>query len=214
MRRIRRVRSDDGSAAVEFAIIVPVLILFVIGVLEFSLVLRDYLGVSSSVRVGARIASSGAGSGPGCDDASPPTCTNRTTPSLAQAAADAIQRAGTAMPQNSIDEIWVYQANSSGFPGTATSQATSTCTTNCVRYIWVDSTSTTAGRFRYGSGSWDSRTINACINTSGAMAVGVYMKATHPFLTRVFVPSLSVSDRSVMMFEPLPNNQCLPSTHA
>jgi len=214
-RKSARAFADDrGASAVEFAILVPVLILFVIGILEFSLVLRDYLGVSSSVRVGTRVAASGAGSGPGCDDASPPVCTNRVTPALAQAAADAIQRAGTAMPQNSIDEIWVYQANANGFSGTATTQATATCTSNCVRYVWVDSTPTVPGRFRYSSGSWDSRTINACINTSSSMAVGIYMKATHNFMSKIFIPSITVSDRSVMMFEPLPNNQCLPNSHA
>jgi Flp pilus assembly protein TadG len=61
----RRGRGDGGATAVEFAIVVPVLFLLVIGMLEFAFVMRDYLAVSSSTRVGARIAATGANAGQG-----------------------------------------------------------------------------------------------------------------------------------------------------
>ena len=85
----------------EFAIVVPVLFLLVIGMLEFAFVMRDYLAVSSSTRVGARIAATGANAGQGTCPGLPIICVPGNVPALAQDAADAIQQAGTAMPQDS-----------------------------------------------------------------------------------------------------------------
>jgi hypothetical protein len=199
-----------------------VLLLVVVGIIEFAFVFRDSLSVSSSVRVGARVASSGAGAGDAvCESPLPPgatPCVGAEVPQLAQSAADAIQRAGTAMPQDLIDELWVYQANSYGFTTNWTTgteyttqdqMLTGTCSldTRCVRYRWNDA----SNRFRYAGGGWNSAGIDACIGQ--ADAVGVYMRATHPYFTGFFQTSISLSDRSVMSFEPLPSNICGPNEH-
>ena len=84
---------------------------------------------------------------------------------------------------------------------------TAGCNTACVKYRWVDS----QNRFRYVGGSWDYKLINGCIKD--ADAVGVYMKATHPMLTSWFFPSITLSDRTVMTFEPLPSGKCAPGAH-
>jgi hypothetical protein len=222
-----RVGSDRGVAAVEFAIIVPLLLLLILGILEFAFLMRDYLGVSSSVRVGTRIAATGAGAGPAVCPVPLPegvtSCAGTDTPQLAVSAANAIQRAGTAMPQDLVDEIWIYRSNASGFPAnayfssdpTATAGGTTNavfnnpanCTTACVRYRW----NPTKNVFEWRGGSWDSSRINGCIQN--ADSVGVYMKATHPFITGFFVPSLTIQDRSVMTFEPLPSGKCAPGAH-
>jgi Flp pilus assembly protein TadG len=47
---------DKGAAAVEFAIILPVLILFLFGIIELSILLFDNAMVNFSLRVGARTA--------------------------------------------------------------------------------------------------------------------------------------------------------------
>lgn len=206
-RPLRRGRGERGASAVEFAIVVPVLLLLVFGMLEFAFVLRDYLSVSSSVRVGARVASTGAGAGPGTCPGPPVICVPSGVPALAQAAADAIQQAGTAMPQNLIDNIWVYRANASGFPGAATTQTAADaagCSSDCVVFRWND----TIGRFVYQSGTWDSTTINACINSAQAQSVGVMMRATHPYLTGFFGSTITLRDRAVMKFEPLEIRSC------
>jgi hypothetical protein len=207
--RRRRGRGEDGAAAVEFAIVVPVLLLLVIGMLEFAFVMRDYLSVSSSVRVGVRIAATGAGAGPGTCPGLPVICTPGNTPALAQAAADAIQQAGTAMPQDFIQYVWVYQANTDGFPGSATTQAQADaagCATvaNCVVFKW----NKTLNRFLYDGGTWVSSTINACLNSPNAQSVGVFMRANHPYLSRLFGSSISLTDRAVMKFEPLATREC------
>jgi hypothetical protein len=214
MRRMRRkAGGDTGASAVEFALVVPVLLVLVFGIIEFGLVMRDYLSVASSVRVGARIAATGAGAGQGTCPGAPVVCVPSSVPALAQAGADAIQQAGTAMPQDLIQYIFVYDANAAGYPGSLTSMPTTTagCVSagNCVVFKWNQN----LDRFVYDSGTWSSSTINACINSASADSVGLYMKASHPYLTGFFGSTLTLQDRAVMKFEPLPAISCGSGQH-
>lgn len=56
MRIARLSKSERGAAAVEFAILLPVLILLIIGLIEFGLLYHDYLAVTHAAREGARMA--------------------------------------------------------------------------------------------------------------------------------------------------------------
>jgi hypothetical protein len=216
-----RRRDESGAVAVEAALITPILVLLVFGIIEFSFVLRDYGVVSSDVRAAARIASTGAGSGPGtCDPyAGAPPCLGTSSPALAQAAADAIQQEGSAMPPGNINYILVYEANLKGYPcttSTCTDSSTtmpSTCSgyTNCVRFTWQPTANSGAGAFRYANGSWDSSTISACFPgnaTNPLDRVGVYMNATHSMMTGLFGSSLTITDHASFDFEPLPTATC------
>lgn len=221
LRRLRR-RQQRGAVAVEAALVTPILILLVFGIIEFSLVMRDYVAVSSAVRVGARMASANPGAGTCATQV--PACSPATAPGVAELAANAIQQAGTAMPQNSIDYIFVYQANKSGYPapgGTAataipnntsstmpSSVAGCAAAANCVAYQWVDASS----KFVYQSGTWDTTQINACATTS--YTVGVYMHATHSYVSGLFGRTIGLGDRTVMKFEPLDAAHCLPGKHS
>src|SRR5262245_42685421 len=111
-RRVRRARTERGAVAIEAALVTPLLVLLVFGIIEMSLVMKDTVSVNSSVRVGARVASVSAGTGPGTCPTGPtaPPCTPAQAPALAQAAADAIQRSGTAMPKDSIEWVMIYEA--------------------------------------------------------------------------------------------------------
>ena len=205
-----RKRGERGAVAVEAALVTPILFLFVLGIIEMSLLMRDTVAVSSAVRVGGRVASVSAGAGPGICQASadPPPCSPVTTPALAQAAADAIQRAGSAMPKEQIDYILVYRANTQGYP-MPNGNTSISCYLDCVKYVWDDG----IGRFRYAGGTWASTTINACVNHANRMAVGVAMHANHPWITGLFGSGVTVEERTVMNFEPLPSEQCMPGTH-
>jgi hypothetical protein len=214
--RVRR-RDQGGAVAVEAALITPILCLLVFGIIEFAFVLRDYTVVSSDVRVGARIASTGAGDGPGTCDMSysgAPPCTPASSPALAQMAADAIQREGSAMPGNQINYILVYKANSSGYPGAdgnTSMPANCAGVASCVRFTWKQSANGGTGGFRYTDGSWNSSTISACFpgsQNSPLDRVGVFMNATHHMMTGLFGASLTISDRAVFDFEPLPTATC------
>jgi len=206
--RLRHARGDDGAAAVEFALVSLLLFTVLLGIMEFSLLMRDNVAISSAVRTGARIASAEAGGGAAScptTPSPPPPCSPTSAPKLAQDAADAVQRAGSAMPKDNVDEMWVYKANSSGLPGTATSLSSATCSSDCVKYVWVAAND----RFQYSSGTWTSTSIAACIGSSDA--VGVVIKAHHNYLFGMFGTSASMSDRAVMQFEPLPTDSCQAS---
>lgn len=204
-----RSRDQKGAVAVEAALVTPLLVLLVFGIIEMSMLMRDTVSVNSSVRTGARIASVSAASGPGTCPTGPsaPPCTPAQAPALAQAAADAIQRAGSAMPQDSIEWVMIYEAGANGFP---IGQTTLTCSSNCVTYTWNDANN----RFQYQAGSWNSTTaINACVNDANRDAVGVALRARHTWVSGLFGDGVEMTERSVMQFEPLPNDQCLPGHH-
>lgn len=54
MTRSRRVRDHRGAAAVEFALIVPIVILLLIGTVTTAMVYSNHLAVTNAVREGAR----------------------------------------------------------------------------------------------------------------------------------------------------------------
>ena len=55
--RARR-RTEDGAAALEFALVVPFLILLLVGMISTGQVYSDYLGAQNAVREGARYGAS------------------------------------------------------------------------------------------------------------------------------------------------------------
>ncbi len=216
-RARRRRRSERGAAAVELAIVTPVIMIVVFGIIEMSFVVRDYAAVTSDVRVAARLASASADAGPAAclGGADAPPCTPQSAPALAQLAADAIQRGGSAMPEDNIDYLLIYKANAQGYPGADGNQtmpATCGAISNCVRFVWSPS----LDRFRYAEGTWTSSTISACFPGTPANPldrVGVYLRATHRFLTNIFGSTMRVSDRAVMNFEPLATQNCGKGQH-
>ena len=210
-------RAESGAVAVEAALIFPLLVLLIFGMIEFAFVMRDYAGVANSVRVGSRVAATGAAAGPGVCETGPdaPVCTSTSSPVLAQEAADAIQRGGSSMPGDNINYMLVYRANSAGFPGSegnTTMPTTCSGTADCVQFNWRDS----LDAFRYQSGSWSSVSISACFPGSTANPmhrVGIYLDASHPMMTGLFGASIKLTDRAVMNFEPLPTQSCGANQH-
>jgi hypothetical protein len=212
-----RRRGESGAVAVEAALVVPLLCILVFGMIEFAFVMRDYASVSNSVRTGARIASTGADAGPGtCETgtAAPP-CTSTSSPALAQEAADAIQRSGSAMPPDSINYMLVYKANSAGYPGAESNRtmpANCTSTANCVMFTWRPA----LDAFRYANGTWTSTSISACFPGSATYPmdrVGIYLNATHKMMTGLFGSGLTLDDRAVLDFEPLATQSCGANQH-
>ena len=59
-KRRRRCRGDDGTAMVEGALVALPFFILLMGILEFGLFFKDYLGVSAAAGVGARTATTQA----------------------------------------------------------------------------------------------------------------------------------------------------------
>lgn len=181
--RWRRHPGDSGAAAVEAALIFPVLVLLAFGIIEMSLLMRDHVATTSLVRAGARTAS-----------ALP------RQPSMVADTVTAMERAGSALPKDSYEELWIYRATDDGYPvGNSGSDHFAVCATDCVRYAWNDAHDT----FTQVSGSWNPSSINACPGDPAAMSVGVYLRASHHFVTGLFGNAVQVSDFAVMKFEPV-----------
>ena len=65
MTAIRRKpgRTERGQSLVEFALVIPVLIILVFGIIDFGLALRAYISVTQATREGARFAAVGNDAG-------------------------------------------------------------------------------------------------------------------------------------------------------
>lgn len=194
----------------EAAITLPLLIVIAFGMIEVSLLLRDYVAATSFARSGARVAS--AEPRFGTETLNWGHRGDGTTSSFAQDAADAMQRASNTLPRGSIDFIRVYLPNRQGFPSqtvanwqTDTTSTFSSCPeATCVEYQWREGTGGNPGRFTYQSGDWDPRSINACIGESGVQSVGVFVQVTHDWILGFFDGgSTKVTANTVMRFEPL-----------
>ena len=57
--RCTEFRKQRGQATVEFALILPVFLLLLLGIMEFGLVFHEYLVVTHAAREGARVATLG-----------------------------------------------------------------------------------------------------------------------------------------------------------
>ena len=201
--------------ALEAALTFPILLLVLLGIIELTFLMRDHAVVVSDTRIGARVASTGADAGKGecAQGADAPPCVPESVPALAQEAADAVQRAGSAMPVDQIQHLLVYKANAEGYPGALTSMPAS-CdgVSDCVMFTWRKADD----KFRYHSGTWISSTINACFPgtvDNPLDRVGVALVARHKNFTGLFGSFVTLEDHAVMNFEPLEVQACKSGQH-
>jgi len=214
----RRARGERGAVALEAALTFPILLIILLGIIEFTFLMRDHAVVVSDTRLAARIASTGANAGIGTCETGPtaPPCVPANVPKLAQQAADSIQRAGSAMPVDQIQYLLVYKANAQGYPGTdGNTTMPSSCSgyASCVKFVWRPN----QNAFRYNSGSWDPKTISACFPGTGSNQldrVGIDLVAKHRNFTGMFGTYLTLEDHAVMNFEPLPTQFCASGAHS
>ncbi|MGZ4599882.1 MAG: TadE/TadG family type IV pilus assembly protein [Oryzihumus sp.] len=170
---------DRGAVAVEAAIITPVLIAFVFAVLEFGLVFKDSLSVSSAIRGGVRMASAEPRRG-----------------TFATDAASQVARGAAALDMSGFEALWVYKAQPDGTPvgGDATF---STCSA-CVKFTWNGT------GFTQTSSTWSALSQNACVGDPLHDSVGVYLAVRHQAITGMFFRSTDIRDHTVMNLEPVP----------
>jgi Flp pilus assembly protein TadG len=64
----RRVRSERGAELIEFALTLPLLLLLVLGIIEFGFLFQEYEVVTNATREGARIAALMPSAGYSTDD--------------------------------------------------------------------------------------------------------------------------------------------------
>ena len=203
----RRRASQRGAVAVETALVTPVLLVVLLGIVELPMLVRDYVAVTSAARTGARVAASEPGCTPSL--ATGVICPGADPAPFGQLAANAVDRNGSALPAESIRYILVYKANAQGYPGALSSMPTSCAgISSCLAYTWNAAT----GAFVRSGGSWSRATVNACF-PSNVDSVGVQVVADHEFLSGLLGTSMTMSEHAVMSFEPLKVGTCASGSH-
>jgi len=165
----------------------PIFVLIVFAILEFGMLFKDWLAVSSSVRAGVRIAS-----------AEPRVATYATD------AAANVAREAAALDMSKVQELWVYRAEADGSPIGDNNGKFNACT-SCVKFRWNGS------KFVVTSDNWSATNHNACLGDTGRHDVGVYLKYDHDSVTNFVFRSMGIADHAVMTFEPIPTTRgCKP----
>jgi hypothetical protein len=186
--RARRARGEKGAVAIEAAILTPLLLLLVFGIIEFGMLFKDWLAVTSSVRAGTRMAS-----------AEPRIET------FAQDAADQVAREGAALDMDNVQELWIYRAQTSGsdagYPVGGDSDFDS-CSA-CVKFHW----SASEDKFVAYSNTWAATAQNACQGDPNHDSVGIYLEITHPAVTGLIFDHMTLKEHSVMSLEPIPTTK-------
>jgi Flp pilus assembly protein TadG len=196
----RRLSGERGGSAVEAALVTPVVMAMIFGIIESGFVFKDYLAVGGAVRSGARVAS-----------AAPRNA------AFAQKTADKVASTGGAMNLLDVQEMWVYKVGST--VGSATDKpcvagtvaANTPCTARtdfgdcsvCVKFTWDTGTNAFVPIVGGGGPTWASNTQNAC--TLGPPdRIGVYMKLRHNPFTGFVFQTIYISEASILTLEPLP----------
>jgi Flp pilus assembly protein TadG len=196
MIRNPRARGERGATLVESALITPILLLFIFGIFEFGFAFRDYLTVANATREGVREASV-AGNLADTD--------YRTLRS--------IQRATAALSTNGLDLVVVFKATSPTDAVPASCAAGTSVPNVCNVYMASD--------FNVVETDWgcqstsntppdpiDSPDLNWCpkdrqVSTgSGLDYVGIYVKATHEYVTGLFGDTIVFEDQMILKVEP------------
>jgi len=179
----RRMLGERGASAIEAALVTPVVIALLFGIIELGFVFKDYLAVAGAVRSGVRIASA-----------------NPRTSTFAQIAANNVASTGGAMNFNDVQQLWVYKVEPLtdkpiGFTDF------SDCTI-CVKFHWVASSRSFV--VTPGSDNWSASTQYACSAPPGPDRIGVYLQLKHNAFTKLVFSSVNIAEASILTLEPMP----------
>jgi Flp pilus assembly protein TadG len=187
--------SERGATLVEAAFVFPVLAILAFGLIEFGLVLKDYLTVANMTRSGARTA----------------------VATGAAATADynilqSISGAGNALGSGNLQYVVVFKATAGSSALPSASCQTGSVTGICNYYTAAQ---LTLAKTNFGNcvnngdatvdGAWcPVKRVNTLTGNAGAGPdfVGVYIKTVHPYVTKLFGNAITLSDTTVMRIEP------------
>ena len=200
--RPSRCRGDVGAALAETALVAPVFVVIIFGILEFGGFMRDYLTLANGTQAGARSASIAAES----LDADYQILT-------------AIQKETGAMPRSQIQTIVVWHASGAADSVPATCKAGTAVLGTAPSYTGACNVYTSSGT------PWWSLTANdlKCAGTDlnrfwcpsvrkyAATAtdghgppdyVGIFIQIKHPWITGLFGSSIVMTRSTIIKIEP------------
>jgi Flp pilus assembly protein TadG len=173
---------DSGVVAVETAIVSMLLFILLVGVIESSLLFKDYLVVAAATRAGARMGASQPRISSGLDPAY-----------FAQLAANQVTNATAGLLPANLQQVWVYKASAA--TGLPDSGSFASCTT-CVKFTW------SAGALTPSYSNWPASSQDACSGDINRDSLGVYVQYKHPSPLGFFFNGLILNQSTVMLVEP------------
>jgi len=205
----RRSGRGRGQSLVEYAIVVPVFLLMLLGMLELGLAFSQHLTMEYATREGARV---GAALGNGTDDypCTDPNANGGNNP-VDRLVIAAVQRvltaSGSQVSLNAIQSIRIYKANGSGGEVGPVNVWTRGATAG---------TTTTKGTplpplvFKLSSYGWNPCTRkNDFGGGSGPDSIGVSFRYTYSYVTPLGAlmgatgnPTIPMSDKTIMALNP------------
>lgn len=185
-----RRRRQRGAVAVEAALVTPIFMMLMFGVVEFGMLFKDWLAVTSSVRAGARLAS-----------AEPRVST------FAQDAADDIAEEGSALAKGNIKALWVYKAGTDGTPVVSSTSLTGRGNFDDCSVCWKFRWDTTTQAFVPTYQGWSATAQNACQSDPNHDSIGIYMVVQHDAVLKLVFKSIDMREHTVMALEPIPLNK-------
>jgi hypothetical protein len=111
MRRLRRSRNRAGQSLVEFSLVVTVVMLMLLGMLEFGFVFDHHLTLEYATREGARVGSALANGGGtlGCGSGQSPNAAT-VDPQIVAAVQRVVKSPGSLVVESRISQIRIYKA--------------------------------------------------------------------------------------------------------
>lgn len=204
----RRCSGDAGTALLETALVAPVFIVMVFGILEFGLVYRDYLTVTDAASDSAKV---GSIQGPY------PTANGETADySIVKNARENLSN----LDVNDVERVVVFQASPSA-AGAAIDQVPETCksgsfgpnpSAKCNVYpggqAFLAVQAGNANYFKCGNGGagfscgWNPNNRADGPTWSDIDHLGVYIKVNHPMLTGFFGDDFTIEYAAINRLEP------------
>ncbi|MBM3662095.1 MAG: pilus assembly protein [Actinobacteria bacterium] len=187
-------RSARGAVLVEAAFAIPVMLLILLGTMEFGLVYASGSVTTGASRSGARLAATSY---------APAGTVQEAQLTAASGIAAAVSADLMALQNAEPVGLAIYEINPSspdgaptgGFPGDLLAGG---CSSSCMRYTWNGSNMVFQG------GSWSDP--DACGTTVDS--VGVYVQVQHTYVTGLIGETRLVDGHTTMRLEPLPSDQC------
>jgi Flp pilus assembly protein TadG len=182
-QRLTRARDARGAILVEAAFVLPLLIVLVLGIVEYSIAFNKSATVANASRAGARTASALP------KDADYATKT-----------ADSVAAALTSLGSDAPQEMWVYKV-ATGTDDDPIGGSFGSCS-DCIGYTWNSAARTFNTASPMGSDPWTANEQNACVDSTHPDRLGIYVKAEHEYLSGMFGTSRTLESRTVVRLEP------------
>jgi hypothetical protein len=188
----RRSRRKDGQALVEFALVLPVFLLIVLGIAEFGFAFAHHITMEYATREGARM-------GAGLANGSATFDCNDVDDQVVAAVQRVLTASGSQLDVGRVGEIRIYKADANG-------QETGSAN------IWKPGKGPKVEGahllFEFSSGNWDPCTrSNAGLGLTDSIGVSLvydyrYVTPLGSLTGLVGTPSLAMADRTVMALNP------------